>query len=724
MHAAVLLAIAMSASAAAQTPVHTLRGIVRADDGRPVRGVNVFLLETLDGDLSGEDGRFAFDTRASGPVTLVTIRDGYRESRSSIRVPLTDTIVVQLIGLPVPLDPIRVQAGRLAAGSEAGVELNSLDVVTTPGSAADVYRALQTFSGLQTVDEGAGLFVRGGDVFETKIYLDDAVVLSPYRYESPTGGFFGSFDPFLLDGIQFSTGGFGVRWGDALSGVGALSTLGRPTAFNAGVTASLAALSAAAAAPLGSRLGLRATGTRSNTALMFRVNGSTSEFTREPEGRDASGSLVWDYSADGSLKVFGIDQWSQLGVVLDDPSWRGAFEADEGQNLIVASWNDRLASVRTSLALATAGERRTQTLGAFHLESRERLHQLRGHVELPAMPTLTLSAGGEIERRISTFSGQFPEFGYDNHPDAPKRTIEESARATRAGTFVEADWYATPRLRLTGGVRNDRSTLTRRRTWDPRLAAAMRLHPLIVLVGAAGVYHQVASPFDHETWEGQTPLTAMRSTHTVAGVQLGHDAAMLRIEAWSKRYRDLVQQDRDRNIAAGGRGHSRGIDIFAKWPQWQGFSGRTALSLLRARRTDPDTRELARSPFDISRMWTSVLEQQLGSRWSVGLTLRSATGRPFTPIVDANFDAGQQVWVPVYGPPMSERLPGFRRTDFSLSHLAPLGAGRLLVAFLGISNLFDRVNVHDYTYTSNYAERRVVRSQFKRSIYFGVTVDF
>jgi hypothetical protein len=127
---------------------------------RPVRGANVFLLETLDGDLTGEDGRFAFDTRAAGTMTLMTLPDGYRESRSSILVPVGDTLIVQLVSLPVALDPIHVQAGRLAAGSEAGVELNSLQVVTTPGSAADVYRALQTFSGLQTVDEGAGLFVR------------------------------------------------------------------------------------------------------------------------------------------------------------------------------------------------------------------------------------------------------------------------------------------------------------------------------------------------------------------------------------------------------------------------------------------------------------------------------------------------------------------------------------------------------------------------------------
>ena len=40
------------------------------------------------------------------------------------------------------------------------------------------------------------MFVRGGDVAETRVFINEAVVLAPYKNESPTGGFFGAFDPF------------------------------------------------------------------------------------------------------------------------------------------------------------------------------------------------------------------------------------------------------------------------------------------------------------------------------------------------------------------------------------------------------------------------------------------------------------------------------------------------------------------------------------------------
>src|SRR5262249_58175446 len=102
--------------------------------------------------------------------------------------------------------------------------------VRPPGAAADLMRALQTLPGVAQIDEGAGLYVRGGDSSEVLVLLDDAVVFHPYRAETPGGGLFGSVEPFLLEGASFATGGFSARWGNALSAVLDLHGLARPEA--------------------------------------------------------------------------------------------------------------------------------------------------------------------------------------------------------------------------------------------------------------------------------------------------------------------------------------------------------------------------------------------------------------------------------------------------------------------------------------------------------------
>ena len=50
-----------------------------------------------------------------------------------------------------------------------------IDVYRTPGAQGDLFLALQTLPGVIAADDAAGLFVRGGDVSEVIVSLDDAV---------------------------------------------------------------------------------------------------------------------------------------------------------------------------------------------------------------------------------------------------------------------------------------------------------------------------------------------------------------------------------------------------------------------------------------------------------------------------------------------------------------------------------------------------------------------
>ena len=65
-----------------------------------------------------------------------------------------------------------VQAGQYTASEERGATLTPLEVVTTPGTAADVNRAIQSLPGVQAGDEGTALFVRGGDFTGSRVFLN------------------------------------------------------------------------------------------------------------------------------------------------------------------------------------------------------------------------------------------------------------------------------------------------------------------------------------------------------------------------------------------------------------------------------------------------------------------------------------------------------------------------------------------------------------------------
>ncbi len=714
----------LAGTARAQTDSGSaVRGTVHDAAGAPVDGVNVFLLETLEGALTGADGHFAFRTAHRGPATVIARRIGFGEVRRTVTLPLAAPLELALASAAIVLPVITAQAGRYTGGAEASATLSALEVVTTPGAAADIYRAIQTFPGLQQVDEGAGLFVRGGDVAETKILVNDAVVLSPYRSESPTGGTFGAFDAFQVEGISFSSGGFGARYGDALSGVLAMQTLGRPRARSGGATVSLAAVSANVALPLPDGFGVRVTGTRSSTRLLFALNGSTRDFTHVPEGRDLSGSATWHYRPNGEVRIYGLHQHNTLGVTVDQPSFTGSFESDEAHDFAVATLRDALGPVSLNGSFGAAGTTRTQDLGAFRLAVDDRQRQANLRLGWTPAGRLALTAGGEVEHRESGFSGRKALDPFDQRPGAPSITFGSTTPGTRTAAFAEADWQAPGRLRLTAGARTDHSTLTHVSTVDPRLAAALAVGGF-TFTAAWGVYHQVPSPAFFEPTVGDTTLGPERARHVVLGAQTGSpDRSFFRIELYDKRYRDLAQQDRARNVVAGGTGFARGADLFVKLVG-NGWGTRLAYSYVDTRRTDPDAGALARSPFDVTHTLTALAEKTWRNRWRLSVGAHYASGRPFTPVASASYDSAQTVWVPAYGAPMSERTPAFARMDVSASWLHQFWPRSVTIVFVSVNNAFDRANVFSVRYNADYTERIPLRSQFNRSFYFGVSTTW
>ncbi|MDW7679620.1 MAG: carboxypeptidase-like regulatory domain-containing protein, partial [bacterium] len=198
----------------------TIKGIVLDELNRPLPIANIFLKGRMEGGMSDNQGNFSFKTNALGKVTLICSYIGYRSFEKELELKAGSIIEVKIKMTPTEIKgkSVMVMASAFKAADEEGVTLTALDVVRTPGAAADLFWAIKTFPGLQQVEEGAGLFVRGGDVSETVVLLDGAVINHPYKYESPTGGFFGTFSPFLLKGTFFSSGGFSAQFGNALSG--------------------------------------------------------------------------------------------------------------------------------------------------------------------------------------------------------------------------------------------------------------------------------------------------------------------------------------------------------------------------------------------------------------------------------------------------------------------------------------------------------------------------
>jgi hypothetical protein len=707
----------------AQTPQPgRLRGIIHTRDRVAVAGVNVFILETLEGALTGSDGRFAISTAQEGTLTLLVKRLGFENIRRVVTPSERDSIDIVLTRSAVSLLPVNVQAGSYTANEERGATLTPLEVVTTPGTAADVNRAIQTLPGVQAVDEGTALFVRGGDYTETKVFLNEAPLLNPVQLLSPTGTFVGTVDPFLLDGIFFSSGGFGARYGDALSAVAGLHTRGPVTRTTATVGAGLAAFSADIGLPVTRGLSVRAAANHFDLRPFLDINGSVRRYSPPPHGRDVTGSVIWNYRQGAELKLLAIDQTNSLGVGVDDPAFSDAYDLDVRSQHAVLNWRHVVRTFVPAMSFAQSRLRKGESFGALQLTTDLVRRQLFSHADWQANATAIIRFGGELESLASTIDGSLPKFRFDARPGARTRVVTFDRTGHRTGTFAELDWRFGAHWRLIPGLRTDYSSLTKRHSIDPRLNAAFRATSLLTLTGAWGIYHQVPDPLFFADSLAAGVLAPMRANQLVVGLQLGEENLAFRMELYEKRYRHLVQLTRDHATGVNGRGRSRGMDLFFRAPMPFGFQSRSIVTLLSARRTDPNSGILARAPYDITSSQTFILDRTLGDGIRLGAAYRAATGRPITPIMRATYDAAHDVYIPEYGTPWSERLPGFRRIDLSLSQYRPIANGWSRVLYFSLSNVLDRRNIYDYRYSRDYAQRFPVRSVFNRAVYVGASL--
>lgn len=711
-------------------------GTVANLSGAPLPFASVYLAGSTTGAATDTTGTFVFTTRRTGSQTIRASMLGYATAEAEVFLAHGDTTRVDLRLRPedVAMREAVVTGARAPLDIQTQAALSPLEAVTTAGASGDLFRALQALPGIGAPGDGAGLFVRGGDVSETRTLLDGAPLAHPYRTETPTGGAFGTVPPFLVDGTQFSTGGFSAQYGDALSGILAMDVKDRPAKASQSVGLGLAGASVSVSQPVGESLGLHVSGNRSFTGVLFAVNGRGDEFDVAPQGWDGNAVVAWDYAPDGRLKWISFGRSNRIGVESAQGVYDGLFESSSTNQLhalnamqqvgvwtleATAAWN-RFEDRRSFGALQTRPVDATWTL---RLDARRSAVWGLG-------PEWTLQTGVVLEHERYRFRGQFPSQPDVVDPSAPVFTVDETVRDRRTGGYAQVATTLFDPLTLTAGVRTDAYSLTNDIVVDPRASARLRLGAATSLRLAWGRYHQ---GLDLEEAGQQVETHSLRpasAQHLVAGMEVDRDPLLFRMEGYWKPYDDLLVRTGPQTYANAGTGRARGVDVFAQYGAFleTRMSGWVSYSLLDANRTQPrdSGNEVVLgdgpAPFDLTHQLSVVGKMEIVPRIYAGVSYRWTSGKPYTPVTGTRTGPSGGV-LPVDGPVGSRRLPAYQRVDIQLSYFWPFGDGRHVLVYAAVNNALDRRNVLGVTYPPDYGAPDYQRSLFRRSVYVGVTVQ-
>lgn len=699
-------------------------GRVTDRTGAPIEFATVSVPARRVGAVTDDRGEFAIEL-PDGAATLEFSQIGYLRVRLAVDVRAgLAPIAVTLAEAPVPVTEVQVTASSFGqSGKAEGAVVRRMDVVTTPGGAADVFQALRALPGIHAPTEGAAVYVRGGEPGETLVRLDGGEIGHPYHYESASGGLFSAFDAYMLKSAYFSSGGFSARYGGVLSGVLDIETQDPMNTRTVSTGANLAGGGASSSWSLvPDRLSLVATLRRSWPEVLMNLYGSSRDYVSPPVSTDGAVKLIGRYRPTGRASLLYLGSGDGLTM------WWNILNTRER---LRSAGETHFGSLQVSDVIA--GRVAVKGNAAFQAHERESRYASFGRTRRERNATAAIDAiwrpsdrhelsfGANVRRLGARIEGAWAADSTDYSAGAPVRRDDVDARTVSPGVFVEQKSRLVGPLYATLGVRVDRSSATGTWTTDPRAALAWRVDERQTVRLATGRYHQLPDAQYQDPVYGNPELGALRADHVIAGWEWKSEAANARVELYRKDYGDLVTQDSIRFYANGGHGRARGVDVFLQGSRrW--LSGWVSYGWLDAKRKVLDDPAEVPSASSVRHSLSAVGNWQASPRWIVGAHWKHSTGRPYTPIVGRTYDGAASLWRPVFGTHGSAEYPAYDRLDVRVTRLfsLPRGAGlppsSVCVAYVEGLNVLATRNVLEYVWNSDYSRRYTLDSYFSRRL--------
>jgi hypothetical protein len=697
--------------------------VIDAGTQEPVVGATVQVIDTRSGAVADAEGRFAVYGLAPGSYRVRASAVGYEPA---IR---TDVVVsgvrpydltIELRQSPALSSTVVVRPDYFQKSTEATLSRQTFsneEVRRLPGGFEDVVRAVSTLPGVARVSNGRNdLLVRGGAPSENLFLIDniEAPNINHFGTQGSGGGPLSFVNLDFVRDVSFSTGGFGVKYGDKISSVLDIALRdGRDDRIGGKGTISASQFGLDLEGPFSGRGSFLFSARRSYLDLIFRAAG----FSFVPE--------YWDFLGKADYRLPSGDRLSLLAIGAIDRVRQ--FDRDEDDRFdnsrILDNSQDQLVAGATWKHLFDGGYL-TATLG--HTVVAYRFRQ----VDTLAEPVFTDNST-EDEYNLRLDAGLVPEEGMEITFGAQGRSIGFTSqialstpgsaldiapedRFTKGGLYAQIAQRVFDGLRVSLGGRVDYFDGIEKKFYPTaRLTVSQSLGELTSISVSAGRYVQAPSYI----WLAANPinrsLRSIRADAVVAGVEhlLAADCRVS-LEGYYKRYGDypaslarpyLVLA----NTGAGFGGADEGFASFGLEPLASLGTGRAyGLELLLQKKlseircygsvglsynhsffTAIDGIERPGN-FDQRVIFNLAGGYRLNDDWEIGLKFRFATGRPYTP-VDSTGDPGfgHQV-VSAYN---TLRLPAAHALDLRVDRRWEL-TGWSLITYVDVQNIYNRKN--------------------------------
>lgn len=752
-----VLSVLFTAFAVPQEPLRV--GIIngRVTDGmtrEPVVGANVVVVGTTLGAATDIDGRFEI---RRVPVGTYSVRVSIVGYLATIQ---TDVVVnaakpielnIRIMENEIKMEGVEVSAGyfnKLADTPLSTLSQTNEEIRRLPGGLEDVVRAISILPGVAQVDAGRNdLIVRGGAPSENLFVVDNIEVpnINHFGTQGASGGPLSFINLDFVDNTSFSTGGFGVRYGDKLSSVLTINLReGRKDAIGGKATISA------------SQFGVNLEGpTAGSGNFLFSARRSYLDFIFKAAGLGFVPEY-WDFLAKTNYRIGPRDQLDVLAVAaLDNVKYINdsadkrfdnsrVMGSDQNQVIGGVSWQHQFEKGYSTVTLGQSYvdynflQSDSNLVTIFSNRSFEHESSLRGDFFFHPGQSTEVSMGVQAKTiRVASDLYLRPfgtRFGDSLNLDAQYRT-----NGFKASAYAQVS-QVMGKSRLTLGSRLDYFNLIGRFAFSPRVSYSVALSPTLNLNWSVGRYAQAPSYVWLAANEQNRDLKFVGVNQYILGFdQTVRVDTKVSIEGYVKQYFDypasitrpyLVLANTGAgfggsddgfasfgidHLVSKGSGFARGIELLIQ----KKLSDIPCYGTVSVSFNQSDFKALdgIERPSSFDQRWILNLGggYVFNDKWEFGTKFRFSTGRPYTPFDAAGFQDPSAYNSSRIGSNHSLDVRVDRRWSFRTW---------TLITYIDIQNIYNRkaVTVPRYNERLQRAEQDIAKIGILPSI--GVSAEF
>ncbi|HCT29262.1 MAG TPA: TonB-dependent receptor [Bacteroidales bacterium] len=654
-----------------------INGRVTDEKGAPLAGANIMVKGTYDGDGTDANGYYSFVTYEKGKQLIVASFIGFELKEKEVEFS-SAKVVVDFVMKEITnqIADVVISAGTFETSDrKKSVTLQPLDILTTPSAAGDIYGALTSLPGASMVGEDGRLFVRGGDGYESKTFIDGLLVKKPYSSNTPDLPSRGRFSPMLFSGTTFSTGGYSAEFGQALSSALILTTNAFPKETKTDLqflTVGLGATQTYA----GKNASLSIGAEYYNLKPYFSLVNQEVQWNNFPEQLGITLNSRVRTKGDGVLKIMSTFSSSESGLRYPEMTTPGAM-----QNITLTNKNSYTNlnysrplgrwSMRTGVAFTY--DENLLGLKYFDVNDYNTNIQVRFAMKAKFNERLSLNLGGEETANL--FSEKY-------RVDSSDFQFKGNIHDYNSAIFAEAEARPFSKIAIRVGLRGENSSLINDSKVAIRTSAAWLISKDVQFSLIYGTFYQTP---EESIMKFKPNLGFEKAEHYIANIQYEKNDRLLRVEGYYKKYTGFVTYNASQFFNPlvynnSGYGDSKGIDIYYRdRKSIRNLDYWISYSYIDSKRKYKDYPSYVTPPFASTHNFTVVAKEWVQKiTTQFGATFSWSSGRPYNDPNSSRF--------------MSKITSDYMDLSLNVSHLTDV-FGKSTILYASVSNVLGRNNI-------------------------------